>query len=691
LHDAPNPEMSSVDFRRTLQAHALTWGGGFAEIERDGQGRVKYLWPITPDRVTIERDDRGLWYRVRNPGEPDTRLDPSRMVHIHGLGWDGVSGYSVVAKARESIGLGVAQDRFAGTFFGNGSAFGGVFEHPGRMSDPARKNFIESINSRHQGVERAHKLMVVEEGMKYVRTGIPPEDAQFLESRQFQVTEIARWFNVPPHKIGDLSRATFSNVEQQAQDYLQTCLLHWLKTWEQELMLKLISPLERGQQYIEHNVDGLLRGDSEGRASLQTAQFQIGGITPNEIRRLENRNPVDGGDRSFVQLNMVPLDRVDEYYDAQIESMKAKARPPQDPPKTTDEEAQRTRDALASLALQIEAATGAAALDALAETARLRESLTSAEVAKRMAEQRAEDLSGVLASVQESLTVAEATCVQLREVLAGAHQAFDQQRSDFDLERVGLTADLEAERARRAADAGVAQQAADAATEAAIRAAAERAAAEQERDAALAQAEASFAEMEARVTAAVNEAQLRTGAAAMKAEAAVVASAEAEAKALEAVAQRDAAVTALETATDQHAVRMADILAAHRAIALDVMSRLVEREADRARQHQATPTKLRAWRETFYPAFEDQCVEALLPAMRAHQALIGAVGDTEAATRDLVKLHIAESVRELSNVEQVDDFHVALDRTVRKWESERAARLADGLLVAGVAHVRRAQ
>ena len=242
-----------------------------------------------------------------------------------------LTGYSVIGKARESIGLGAAAERFGGTFFGNGSSFGGVFEHPGTMTPNAQKSFAEAINSRHQGVDRAHKFLVVEEGMKYQRLGIPPNDAQFLETRQFQVTEIARWFGLPPHKLGDLTRATFSNIEQQAIDYYTGSLVTWLTAWEQELEAKLIAPSERGIQVIEHVVEGLLRGDAQSRATHYAQTFQVGGITPNEIRALENRNPIDGGDRSFVPLNMIPVDRLDEWIDAQI-AAKLAPRPQQGTP-----------------------------------------------------------------------------------------------------------------------------------------------------------------------------------------------------------------------------------------------------------------------------------------------------------------------------------------------------------------------
>ena len=191
LHDQPNPEMSSAAFRETLHAHILLWGNGFAEIVRNGAGKVVELWPIEPWRVLAYRDYTqgpaySLRYRVTNFGGQDSFLRPDQILHVPGLSPDGVWGYSVIRKARESIGLGLATEKFGATFFGQGSTFGGVLTHPARLSEAARENLRKSINDRHQGVDRAHNFIILEEGIKYDRLGIPPEDAQFLETRKFQ-------------------------------------------------------------------------------------------------------------------------------------------------------------------------------------------------------------------------------------------------------------------------------------------------------------------------------------------------------------------------------------------------------------------------------------------------------------------------------------------------------------------------
>jgi HK97 family phage portal protein len=347
LHDQPNPEMTSMVWRRTLQAHALTWGNAYAEIVRDGGGRVIELWPITPDRVLPQRDGRGLFYRVSNPSGGEIVILPEDMLHLHGLGYDGVLGYSVIHHARESLGLGMATERFGGTFFGNGSTFGGILSHPSTLTEPARKNLRESIDSRHQGVDRAHRFIILEEGLKYEKLGIPPNDAQFLETRKFQLEEVARWFNIPPHKLGALDRATHSNIEQQETDYYISSLGPWLQNWEQELTAKLIARSEVNIQLIEHNLEGKLRGDSTARGEFYSKNFSVAAFTPNEIRAVENRSPIAGGDEAFVPLNLIPLNLVRPYWEAQIEAKKAPPSPPN--PQASPTDAAMNREDIAKL------------------------------------------------------------------------------------------------------------------------------------------------------------------------------------------------------------------------------------------------------------------------------------------------------------------------------------------------------
>ena len=363
VHDRPNPEMSAFTMRETMQAHLLTWGNAYAEIERNGSGRPVALWPITPDRVAPYRrtDNSILQYRVSQAGGGQIILPAADMVHIPGLGYDGVCGYSVIAKARESLGLGIATERFGGTFFGNGSTFGGVISYPGpKPTELAEKNYREAIETKHMGVDKAHKFLALYNGASYSRLGIPPNDAQFLETRTFQIDEVARWFNLPPHKLKELMRSTNNNIEHQNLEYYIDCLAPWLERWEQELNEKLISPLERNTQEIEFIADGLLRGDVSARGEFHSKQFNTASITPNEIRALENRNPLEGGDRAFVPLNMIPLDRVDDWIDAELAAKKPAPAPtpaptaePKGPTREELQQALEERDAAIKIGAEL--------------------------------------------------------------------------------------------------------------------------------------------------------------------------------------------------------------------------------------------------------------------------------------------------------------------------------------------------
>jgi HK97 family phage portal protein len=419
LHDRPNPETSAFTFKQHLQGHVLLWGNGYAEIERDRSDQPIALWPITPERVTPYRDrpDGPLEYKVLNPGGGETFFAARDILHVPGLGYDGVCGYSVIAKARESIGLGLATEKFGATFFGNGSTFGGAIEHPGTLSEPARKNLRESIESRHQGVDRAHKFIVLEEGMKYEKFGIPPNDAQFLETRVFQIDEIARWFNLPPHKLKELARSTNNNIEHQNLEYYIDCLAPWCEVWEQELNFKLVSALERQQQEVEFVVDGLLRGDSASRGEFHSKQFSVASLTPNEIRQTENKNQIAGGDDAFVAMNVIPLVLAREYWQAAIDEKKATIEKLKQPPAPIaappDPNLQRQIDQLT------EERDTARRLTQEAEDAR---DVAVAEVTAQMAEQARQAEAARVETARAHGTAIEAAH-QRETLLATAHDA----------------------------------------------------------------------------------------------------------------------------------------------------------------------------------------------------------------------------------------------------------------------------
>ena len=317
LHDEPNPEMTSFVFRETLMSHLLIWGNAYAQIIRDGAGRVLGLYPLLPDKMDVQRDDRGNIYYVysRNSDENpmfkeygDIRLKAEEVLHIPGLGFDGLIGYSPIAMAKNAVGMTLACEEYGASFFANGANPGGVLEHPGVLKDPSKVR--ESWNSVYRGVNNAHKIAVLEEGMKYQQIGIPPEEAQFLETRKFQINEIARLYRIPPHMIGDLDKSSFSNIEQQSLEFVKYTLDPWVIRWEQSLQRSLLLPGEKGKYFIKLNVDGLLRGDYQSRMNGYAVGRQNGWFSANDIREMENMNPIpdeEGGNLYLINGAMTKL------------------------------------------------------------------------------------------------------------------------------------------------------------------------------------------------------------------------------------------------------------------------------------------------------------------------------------------------------------------------------------------------
>lgn len=312
LHDLPNSEMTSIELRETLMGHLALWGNAYSEIQRDGTGRVIGLWPLRPDRVDVRRgSDKRLYYQVFFGDELDPKAEHAtlmdyQVMHIRGIGYDGVKGLSPIGLAREAVGLALATEEYGARFFGNGARPGGVLQHPGALSDRATEKLRASWAAMHQGLTQSHRIAILEEGMQYKQIGIPPEDSQFLETRQFQVNEIARLFRVPPHMIGDLTKSSFSNIEHQGLEFVIHTLRPWLVRWEQAVYRDLLTPTERKSFFAEHLVNALLRGDIETRFNAYAQGRQNGWLSANDIRELENLNPVDGGDIYLQPLNMIP-------------------------------------------------------------------------------------------------------------------------------------------------------------------------------------------------------------------------------------------------------------------------------------------------------------------------------------------------------------------------------------------------
>ncbi|WP_436772059.1 phage portal protein [Yinghuangia sp. YIM S09857] len=314
LHDQPNPMMTSMQLRETLQSHATSWGDGVAAlVTHPRTGVIEEIWPLRPDRLCIYTRPTGRAGQVDKWFVYDdqvngvlARLHATEVLHIAGLGFDGVRGYPVVDLAANAIGLGLATEHYGAKHFSNGSAPGGALSHPGNLSPDARRRMADDWENIHRGIDRAHRVAILEEGVTWQQVGIPNDSAQFLETRKLQVTEMARWLRLPPHKIGDLERATFSNIEQQQLDYITSALGSWLMRWEQAILTQLLLPEERSRYFAEHLVDALLRGDTLSRYQAYAVGRQWGWLSANDIREMENRNPIAGGDTYLVPLNMVP-------------------------------------------------------------------------------------------------------------------------------------------------------------------------------------------------------------------------------------------------------------------------------------------------------------------------------------------------------------------------------------------------
>ena len=317
LHDEPNPEMTSFAFRETLMSHLLLWGNAYAQIIRNAHGEVIALYPLMPNKMTVDRDSNGrLFYLYQRSSEDvpslgkdsQVYLAPTDVLHIPGLGFDGLVGYSPIAMAKNAVGLAIATEEYGAKFFANGAAPGGVLEHPGTIKDPQKVK--ESWNAAYQGSANSHKVAVLEEGMKYQPIGISPEQAQFLETRKFQINEIARIFRIPPHMLADLEKSSFSNIEQQSLEFVKYTLDPWVVRWEQSMCRALLSDSEKPTVFIKFNVDGLLRGDYVSRMNGYATARQNGWMSANDIRELENldRIPAElGGDLYLINGAMTKL------------------------------------------------------------------------------------------------------------------------------------------------------------------------------------------------------------------------------------------------------------------------------------------------------------------------------------------------------------------------------------------------
>jgi len=297
LHDSPNPEMTAFVFRETLMGHLVAWGNAYAEKELDGDGQVVRLWPLRPDRMAVRIDpDTGLRtydYTVR-PGTAPVRLPRSRVFHIPGLGFDGLVGYSPLRMARDTLGTAIALREYGARVLERDARPSIALRHPLSLSDAAKERIRDSWVATYGGFTNAGRTAVLEEGMDVKEMGFPPEDIQFLESQRFQVTEVARFLRLAPHKLNDLEHATFSNIEEQNIDHATSALRAWCVRWEQQADKDLLggSP----DHFAEHLLDAFLRGRTLERYQAYAVAVQNKAMTPNEWRALENWDPVPWGD-----------------------------------------------------------------------------------------------------------------------------------------------------------------------------------------------------------------------------------------------------------------------------------------------------------------------------------------------------------------------------------------------------------
>jgi len=311
LHDEPNAEMTSFVFRETMMGHLLLYGNSYSQIIRNGRNQVIALYPLLPDHMNVDRDEHGvLYYEYTTTDGRDVLLRPTDVLHIPGLGFDGIMGYSPIALEKNAIGLGMAAEEYGSKFFANSARPSGILTHPAHVQDYSKLR--QSWNAAYGGSSNSNRVAILEEGMHFESISVPNNEAQFLETRKFQVDEICRIFRVPPHLVGNLEHATFSNIEHQSIDFATHTIRPWLVRIEQSMNRALFYEKEKGRFYVQFNIDGLMRGDYKSRMEGYAVGRNNGWLSANDIRKMENMNPIpdeDGGNDYLINGNMVPIKR----------------------------------------------------------------------------------------------------------------------------------------------------------------------------------------------------------------------------------------------------------------------------------------------------------------------------------------------------------------------------------------------
>lgn len=338
LMQAANPYMTSYRAKRLMQTWTLLSGNSYAEIETNGRGQIVGLWPWRSDRVRSEGAGANKTYTYYLGNGTPVTLPWQMILHIRGLETDGQNGLSPITCARQSMGLYAAAEEYGARYFSNHGRPGGWIKHPGVLGKDGQKNLRETLESLHRGLRGSHRLAILEEGMEYNDVGETPENMQFLQTRQFQAIDIARWYGVPPHMIAELDRATFSNIEHQSIEFVTTCMDDWFVNWEQECMNSLLSEREIQSVELMFLRDRLLQGDSKTRAEAFAAAAAWGGVNPNEWREAQgqNRRKDAGGDQYLRPMNFVvsgssspdPIDPEDPDSDGTVVDEPAVTPPP---------------------------------------------------------------------------------------------------------------------------------------------------------------------------------------------------------------------------------------------------------------------------------------------------------------------------------------------------------------------------
>ena len=309
LHLQPNDYMTSVEFRTSIVGQAMLWGFHCSEIVSDNAGKITSLVPMLSKKIDIKVTEDDVYY-IYTLDSGRKIIYPSRKVlKVIGFSMDGLIGINPIKKMGDSIGLALALERYGATFFKNGAAPPIVLEHPETLSADAQALLRKSWDDIHRGIDNSHRMAILEEGMKIHEYGISPTEAQAIDTRRFMVEDVARITNMPVHRLKEMSRATFNNIEHQGIEYVQYTLMPWCKRIEENLDTKLLTSSEQKKFFFEHSVDGLLRGDSTARSAFHWKMFQMG-QPPNRIFDLENLPHVEGGDESYIQANMIPMSMI---------------------------------------------------------------------------------------------------------------------------------------------------------------------------------------------------------------------------------------------------------------------------------------------------------------------------------------------------------------------------------------------